>query len=149
MPYIVWRSRMSVGIERIDEDHKQMIRCVNDLDVAINQAIYDPRLTAQTLLSLCQYTKSHFDREEMLMRAVEYPDFAVHKHQHDTARTILQDICESFMLAPDKAAAERIYKFAADWLVQHILISDMKMVPHIVGKAAPASAPAPVPSAVS
>ncbi|MBP2293550.1 bacteriohemerythrin [Azospirillum rugosum] len=136
MPYIIWRSRMSVGIERIDEDHKQMIRCVNDLDQAINQATYDPRLTAQTLLRLCEYTKSHFDREEKLMLAVEYPDYAVHKLQHDTARRALQDICEEFMEEPAKMVAERIYKFAAEWLVQHILMADMKMVPHIVGPSA-------------
>ncbi len=131
MPYIIWRSRMSVGIDRIDEDHKQLIRCVNDLDQATNQVNYDPRLAAQTLLRLFEYTKSHFDREEKLMLAVDYPDFDAHKLQHDNAKRMLQDISEEFMEHPTKPAAERIYKFAAEWLVQHILMMDMKIVPHI------------------
>ncbi|WP_448203232.1 bacteriohemerythrin [Azospirillum sp. sgz302134] len=136
MPHIVWRSRMSVGIERIDEDHKQLIRLLNDLDLAINQTSFDPKLAAQTLLRLFEYTKNHFDREEMLMRAVEFPGFPEHKRMHDSAKKTLQDVSSDFMEHPSKAAAERIYSFTADWLVHHILIEDMKLMPCIVGASA-------------
>ena len=133
MPYIIWRSRMSVGIDRIDEDHKQLIRCVNDLDQATNQVNYDPRLAAQTLLRLFEYTKSHIDREEKLMLAVDYPGYEGHKKLHDTAKKALHDISAEFMQHPTKPAAERIYDFTADWLVHHIVMVDTKLTPFIVG----------------
>ena len=139
MPHIIWRSRMSVGVERIDEDHRQLIRCLNELDQAINHAQYDPRTVAKTLLRLVEYTKSHFDREEKLMQAVDYPDFAAHKRQHDAARQALHEVSREFMATQTKAAAERIYDFTADWLLHHIVMIDTKITPFVVGE--PAHAP--------
>ncbi|MBP2311832.1 bacteriohemerythrin [Azospirillum soli] len=133
MPHIIWRTRMSVGVERIDEDHKQLIRHLNDLDLAINHARYDPKLVARTLLHLFEYTKTHFDREEKLMLAVDYPGYEDHKKLHDTAKKALHDISAEFMQHPTKQAAERIYDFTADWLVHHIVMVDTKLTPYIVG----------------
>ncbi len=133
MPHIAWRSRMSVGVDRIDEDHKRLIRHLNDLDQAINQARYDARLVAHTILHLFEYTKSHFDREEKLMLAVDYPGYADHKTLHDTAKRALHDISAEFMNTPTKVAAGRIYDFTADWLVHHIIMVDTKITPYIVG----------------
>lgn len=132
MPHIVWRGRMSVGSERIDNDHKQLIRYLNELDLAINHARFDSKWVVQTLLHLFEYTKTHFDREEKLMLAIGYPGYADHKKLHDAAKKALHDISADFMHNRSKPAAERIYNFTADWLVHHIIMVDSKLSPYVV-----------------
>lgn len=127
MGHIVWRERMSVGIARIDEDHKAMVGYLNQLEMALSDPDYDERRVARILLYLVEYTKAHFDREEKLMLAIDFPDFDEHKKQHDKARRNLRDIGIRFMKTPTMEEGCRIQEFVADWLIRHIIMEDTRI----------------------
>lgn len=143
MPHIMWRSRMSVGVDQIDDDHKRLINCLNDLDRAIDGDgdVYEPKAVAQQLLTLVQYTRDHFEREEELMRSISYADYDEHRREHEEGRLALQKISQTFCADPNREEARRIYTFALEWLMHHIMIVDTRMARHVPGAAAGARIP--------
>ena len=70
--YIVWRDFYSVNEPSLDAEHRQIIESINEL----YDAWESPAATAATkhvLDRLVQYTHTHFDHEEKVMRDVGYP----------------------------------------------------------------------------
>lgn len=78
---LVWREQMSVHNNLIDAEHKNLIDLINAVEVAINTA--DNRdILIETLDRLMQYTKTHFEHEEVIQQKINYPGIAAHKEEH-------------------------------------------------------------------
>ncbi|HYD31425.1 MAG TPA: bacteriohemerythrin [Azospirillaceae bacterium] len=130
MAKIVWREKLSVGVEAIDSDHRTLIEHINTLDSAIHAQVYDSRAVAITLLRLIEYTKKHFEREERIMVSVQYPGYIEHHREHVKAVQAIGNLSKHFTEEPTKKNAEHIYQFTTDWLVNHIIMSDTKITPY-------------------
>jgi len=66
MSHWKWEPSFSVGIDAIDNQHKQIIQYINELNVAFSyNKMY---IIEEVLESLTNYTKSHFTFEEKLMK---------------------------------------------------------------------------------
>ncbi len=130
---ICWRSKLSVGVPEIDQDHKVLIGHLNALGHAVNDGDYDGRAVARTLVELIQYTRAHFEREERLMARIRYPELETHKVEHARAVRTIQDLAQSFSEEPGQRSARELYAFVADWLVSHIIMNDMKLAPDSKG----------------
>jgi len=133
MGAIAWRRQLSVGQPSIDEDHKHLIAYLNDLDAALGAEVYNPARVAKTLMKLLEYTQQHFRREERMMELVHYPKIEEHKHQHAEAVKAISDLSNTFAREPSHANGERIYAFAAHWLVHHIIMQDTQLTPYVRG----------------
>jgi hemerythrin-like metal-binding protein len=72
-----WTDDLSVGVELFDNEHKELVRLVNDL----NQLIFvgDRFSNEKALAGLIEYTKTHFADEESIMVKYNYPDYKKHK----------------------------------------------------------------------
>ena len=82
MKEITWTNDLTVGIELIDEQHKMLIKHLNDLSQAL-QSQQGPAKVAATLNFLIDYTNFHFTAEEKHMEANGYPELKNHiKKQH-------------------------------------------------------------------
>lgn len=133
MGVISWRRQLSVGQPSIDEDHKHLIEYLNELDAALNGRVFSPVRIAKILMKLLEYTHQHFSREEKIMQVVHYPKFDDHVRQHREAVRILSELSDAFTKEPNHHNAERIYKFTAKWLVNHIIMQDTLLTPYVRG----------------
>jgi len=82
MPLMVWNDQLSVGIAAMDEEHKQLIRFLNELyDSVLVDASGESTDTLFKRLVTCN--SEHFAHEEHLLTESGYPDMLAHKAEHD------------------------------------------------------------------
>ena len=92
MAFMQWTSQMSVGLDQLDEDHRHLIKIINDLADASGAAGEIDALR-QSLQSLLRYAEFHFAREEGVMRACGYHTLQVHQDEFWVSR--------AYRLSPD------------------------------------------------
>jgi len=120
MKDIKWTSDLSVGIELIDEQHKLLIKNLNDLNKAL-ELQQGPAKTAATLDFLIDYTKFHFTAEEKHMAANDYPEIEDHKKRHEEFITTLNNLEEDLKEeGATQILASSIESLLVNWLFGHI-----------------------------
>ena len=131
---IAWRDAMSVGDPVIDEDHRHLVDLINNFETAVSGAINHKRI-ARVLLGLVEYTGEHFAREEDLQLKVRYPFHDSHRRAHRDVLKKLSDIVAVYTKTPDGPERDRMVTdlgtFLKEWLVDHIIQSDLRMKPYI------------------
>ena len=131
-PFFPWNDTLNVGVQEIDEDHRQLVSLVNKLhrdmkeggDVATLEAILE---------EAAEYTHLHFSREEALMRRHNYPELDHQQREHKRMVEQLLALATRFKEG-DFPVSMDIMAFAKVWLTKHILGSDMKLKPFFAKK---------------
>ena len=77
MALLTWQEKYSVGIKEIDNQHKQLIDMINELNDAM-LAKRGKEVLMSVLNKLAAYCVTHFTNEEKMMSTHDYPDFAEH-----------------------------------------------------------------------
>lgn len=124
MARMQWDDSLALGVGLIDEQHKQLIKRLDDLAKAVedNQG---PTAVASTLSFLSEYTEFHFREEEEHMAALNYPGLAGQKAMHQEFRTVLKSMDVDF--ETDGASdylAKQVNTFLITWLARHIQQAD-------------------------
>lgn len=129
MKRIAWSSKLNLGVEQIDDQHKRLVKLTNNLIGAIQSNMADDILgfIAQELR---EYTEFHFQDEERLMRDIGYPDLDDHAALHGALKERVTRYQESLEQGGAVPATE-ILSFLKDWLVNHIIYCDMKIGKYI------------------
>jgi hemerythrin len=126
MTEMVWTPDLSVGVDLIDEQHKQLIDKMNELDRAVRHSRGVPKII-KTLDFLIEYTDYHFGTEEKNMLELAYPQYDYHRGQHaefvNTLKNLEMDFEEE---GATQALAESINTFMFNWLVKHIKTVDVQ-----------------------
>ncbi len=123
MSRLEWSESYSVGVARLDAQHKVLIRIINQLE--------DERRTGGLIVSvfaeLRRYVREHFRDEEMMMQAAGYDDLEAHKQGHRQFEEWLTSIEMVYNSGGTSAyyIAESVHEFLKDWLITHILAKDM------------------------
>ena len=86
---ITWNDEMSVGIREIDEDHKQFLLLINELNRSITDR-KDPADIKEKLQLIIDDAERHFTHEERLFNEWQYPDIDGHASAHAQALKALQ-----------------------------------------------------------
>ena len=124
-----WNDRYSVRIHSIDAQHQSLFAIAQELYQAMSTG-QGKLVTGRILDRLVTYTSSHFAHEERLMQARGYPDFEVHKAQHDSLRKQVLGFQSDFK-AGRVAMTVQLLQFLRDWLTGHIDKSDRKYAPYL------------------
>ena len=127
-----WNEGMSVGIPAIDDDHKQFISSIRNLNEAIIARMRPAEIHAR-LQKIVDETKSHFEHEEQYFLEWKYPDAEGHALIHARILKSLQNILESFLpygLEAEWVDAALVIK---DLLISHVLVEDMKYAHYLHG----------------
>ncbi|VGO21009.1 bacteriohemerythrin [Pontiella sulfatireligans] len=126
MNEVKWTDDLSVGVELIDDQHKELIQRLNNLTKAVEQQ-HGPNEIPDTLSFLIDYTDFHFSMEERNMKAHGYPAFEAHKAKHEEFKTILAYMESEFRDdGPTAVLAESIETLLVNWLLKHIRGVDVK-----------------------
>jgi hemerythrin len=121
-----WDESLATGIDNIDDQHKMLIKRLDDVDTAIREGHVINQIVT-TLDFLIDYTHYHFTTEENTMRENHYPGLdqhlALHQELKDTLRDLERDFKEegaTFNLA--NALNTLLY----NWLINHIKDIDVQ-----------------------
>jgi hemerythrin len=123
MQKIEWNDSLSVGVRKLDEQHKELIRIINAL-IARDPAEHREELT-NALDRMTRYAEYHFRSEEEFMLGHGFPDYASHKREHTEFKARTAHFCVEAM-ANKATLPEELLLYLTDWLQNHILKSDMK-----------------------
>jgi len=132
---IDWSDKYSIGIYRIDEQHRFFFEAVHRLhkECLANEGA---DAVLETLVLLENYASGHFQSEGALMREYEYPRIDEHAKLHAEFLEEYSKLAEEFdELGPSQYLAERMGEMVQEWLVDHIAKADMDYAKHILGDA--------------
>lgn len=134
MPLMVWDDSYSVRVDKIDQQHKQLFRLINQLHDAMTQG-KGKEVLNQIFDGLISYTSSHFSDEERMMTAYGYPQTASHRKEHESLVTQVSELQKEH--ASGKLGVSiQTRDFLKSWLENHIRTVDMKYAPFFQQKGA-------------
>lgn len=122
MALFEWETVYSVGVDRIDEQHKKLFSIANRFQEAYERG-EGRRALGAIFNELIDYTAVHFEDEERLMRDRNYPDYPRHKENHEKLVKLVLAYKERF--EKDETGIEnQVMGFIKNWLNGHILGMD-------------------------
>ena len=82
MSLLAWSDRLSVNIAEIDKQHHKLVDMINELHDAMKSGKAE-NVLMRIVKEMKEYAATHFALEERYMKGNHYPDYAVHKTEHD------------------------------------------------------------------
>ena len=132
-----WKEKYSVGVEKFDKQHKQLLKIGRDLVSAfenMEKGIDQYDLIVELLQEMQEYTEYHFESEEKAMAEIEYPELEKHKEVHQKFVNKLKNIDLENIDEDQKQFSMELLDFVANWIEQHILGEDQKYKPFFADK---------------
>jgi hemerythrin len=130
MESIVWDPSFSVGVAKLDAQHKKIIDIINLLrsksDVDVRS-----ETVSELLTKLTSHASDHFATEEQLLVEHGYPEVATHKEAHKAYRRKVAVLCQETMVH-NASVPEELLRLLDDWWVNHILVDDMRYRPFLM-----------------
>lgn len=120
-----WNNNLSVNIDEIDNQHKQLIAVLN----AANQAYYKGKIeeSIEKIISfLDDYVHKHFKYEEDLLLKYHYPAYTYHKELHDNFKKKIVDYKKRLKSDDHIFLLNDIINSILDWIINHIKGIDTK-----------------------
>ncbi|MDD4658768.1 MAG: bacteriohemerythrin [Eubacteriales bacterium] len=128
---IEWNASLSVGIEEIDKQHKELFRQINELIHACHQG-RGVEAVGEVLSFLDSYVRLHFRTEESLMLKYGFPEFQAHRLQHQEFMANLAEVRRRFTEeGPGVHIVVITNRILAGWLNTHIRRSDKIFGVHV------------------
>ena len=127
MSGVAWSKDYELGCEFVDSQHKRLFELVNNMTRACAEG-NDRKMLDETLDFLVQYTIQHFADEEAFQVKHNYPGFEAHKKLHEEfMQTVGEKVAEFREKGSTKLLNDTVNKIVVKWLVNHILMEDMKI----------------------
>ncbi len=132
---IKWDTRFSVGNSAIDIEHKLLLTLLNALEVVLRNP-HEKDSLRFFVDQLYESAREHFHHEEKLQLRYMFPYYEENKEGHEALIVELEGIRKEIYAFIEKADAseeeadrmsKKINHVLRDWLVDHIIKSDMKM----------------------
>jgi hemerythrin-like metal-binding protein len=127
---LAWSDAWSVGAPDMDGDHRILVNLINTLPQALHTSESD-WIVGSVLNSLWDYACYHFDREEALLRAANFPGSEDHAARHDVLKAQARDWLERYQADPESVSARALLVFLKGWLMNHVLGEDMRYKPYV------------------
>ena len=124
---IIWNEGLSIGVKTLDDDHKKFLEIINSFSEAIEQEA-TPDVFETMFSDLEEYVIIHFQKEEVLLKKCRYEGLSEHQEQHKSYSNQISELKEKFFSANNYIDAKDISHFLTDWLIDHIVNEDMKLV---------------------
>ena len=117
-----WDENYSVGIQSIDNQHKELFRHLNNLLEAMKQGQANAIIT-QTISEVERYAIIHFQKEEFFFQRFNFPGSAEHIKEHQNFREKVSSFKAELRTGEVTLTIELLY-FLKDWIDHHILDID-------------------------
>ena len=126
MSYFAWDPDLDVGVEAMNDQHKELI--------AMMEGVYQKNISAtdkkdilQSVAALMDFVVKHFHDEEMYMASIGFPGLKVHKKIHQNLLTDLNRLIDNYTSNDDEIhLSEEFMAFLNLWIITHIMAVDTK-----------------------
>lgn len=122
-----WDKKLSVGIAKIDEQHKKLLDIGRELVSVLESTAegYDEYDELKKLIiQLHDYTIHHFSEEEKLMKKADFVDLPAHRIQHEKFENKIKEIDFDELDENQYNYTMEILDFLSNWIVNHIIKID-------------------------
>ncbi len=127
MEKIIWENKYSVGIQKIDEQHRHFFEIANSV-LDLTQKTPAKEEVFAVLEKLGDYAFYHFGTEEKYFDKFHYPSavdhIAAHNQYRETIKKYLDEIRSEGVDTSE--FAQKIAFYSGNWLIGHILEVDRK-----------------------
>jgi hemerythrin len=127
-----WNDSLSVGFDKIDAEHKELFKMIQELVDAIHQHTCKYKID-DIIKFMEDYANNHFAMEEKYMKELAYPEYGLHKAEHEKFRITfsglkreLKNIKISGSFAGSYELSVATDQMLVDWLLDHIAKVDKK-----------------------
>ena len=127
---VTWDNAYSVGFEPIDNQHKELVKMINELfEGSKRGATAADKAFFQTIKKAADYAREHFADEDKYMAQAGFPNLSEHRKLHDNfLETVLKAMSE---FQAGKTAPVELARFLKNWLLNHIAVSDKQYAPYL------------------
>ena len=128
MQLFQWDQTFATGSPVIDRQHQYLIEIINRFGVLLMRDASDTREIDKVCAKLMEYTNYHFAEEEQLMDSagLDQRHIVQHRQQHNDLVSEIKPL-RNLLVEGDLAAGKHLFEFLINWLVFHILGTDMPM----------------------
>ncbi len=113
----MWSEEYATGIAELDDQHKELITAIEDLDQNLNSNAPDTSI-AMALTVLLKRLKDHFRVEEGYMADLRSPDLPFHKKEHDEFLYLVNEQLEAHRSHQHRFDAA-FMGVITDWMINH------------------------------
>lgn len=135
---VLWTENLRVGIERFDDDHKRLIRLLNELHSATRYLDGNGNMKSEemeiALHRLDNYTRYHCSQEETAMTVTGFPGMETHKKEHEKLVGAIADMMLRFHGSTSPQHAEEMMHVIYEWIVDHINVVDKEYSEHLIAR---------------
>jgi hemerythrin-like metal-binding protein len=135
---LMWTENLSVSVKNFDDDHKRLIRMINELHGAIEDVDAEGKIAEEeieiALHRLENYFQYHCLREEEMLAKTGYAGLEEHQQEHQKFFATVAEMARRFRGSRDPRHATELMQFMFDWLSDHIFVTDRKYTLHLNAK---------------
>jgi hemerythrin-like metal-binding protein len=132
--HYLWDDALAIGVENIDEQHRQLFIALNSLIDAIEMGKGAEELK-KALDFLVNYTATHFADEEEIQKQCGFPDFENHRLIHEAFKSgVIQMAGQLDKLGSSADTIKEVRNKVGEWLINHIKFQDSKIGAFIKSK---------------
>jgi hemerythrin-like metal-binding protein len=124
MKLIEWNDNYSVNVEEIDNQHKEIIKIINELYVSIVEG-KSRNSVDKIFKDLTEYATTHFKTEEDYFEKINYPEASFHKEQHEDIAKKIEEF-KKRNEAGRKILDSEILRFLMSWFINHVILIDKR-----------------------
>lgn len=127
-----WTEDLSVGVDRIDDQHKELFARINDLVAAVKQHTCKYKI-GDVIKFLEDYVVFHFGEEEKYMKEYGYPAYPQHREQHEIFMKNFEGLKEKLpRLEGGRKPGSydlsvQTNQLVVDWILEHISKVDKRL----------------------
>ena len=125
MGLIKWKKEYSIGVPKLDNQHKKILKIVNQ--VFGQQLSQQNEKEIEEILDYLQdYIKVHFKAEEEYMLKHHYAGYEEQRKEHNEFIDRLFEAQKEYF-KHGRVTSINIFNFVWDWFSQHILVLDKQL----------------------
>lgn len=126
-----WKDEFSIGIASVDHEHRQMISMINDTLIEIAKTDGKSSDQVDTVLErlgdVLNQTSAHFALEEKEMLRRGFPEYELHKAEHESLLDILLEMIAEVEASSTLTAATLFSDRLSDWFSTHFREYDARL----------------------
>lgn len=125
MTLLQWKPEYSVGIESMDDEHRDMIELINLVYEQLGEHPDNDKIDS-FLGDIFNSISMHFALEERIMQKANYYEYPAHKADHERLLDEIRDLMDSFANDPE-AGARELQQGLSSWFSEHFSTFDARL----------------------
>jgi hemerythrin len=132
MALMTWSGKYSVGVEALDNQHKALMKVLNELHAASMRGKAG-EVAGPLIQQMVSIASQHFSAEERLMESTKFPGLAAHRVKHKELAAKVGEFVARYEKGDTTMYTQLLY-FMRDWLSKHMQTEDQEYAPWLAAR---------------